>query len=394
MKLVTIGKDCLEFRGAGQLTPGEEYIFPEAVYQALREQERSSGHQIIESVTDYNVEFDRGVEGMLDPKILVYNTGKIGDQLWTSALIREIKRRSPRCSIDVVDTGATDILWQTNSDVRSVRLWPIPFKLLGHYDACLFFDETVANQMDASQKNCYETLFDVAGINVPQNVRPIVRPLFEHEISIYSQMLGPDENGMVLRTRGHFVVGLHSSSHARNLPDERIIEFVSTLAAQTKNKIYLLGYGESKAATVLAQLPNVIIANGALNLLQIAALCRYASCVISPDSMLVHMTASQEAPCVALMSTVPPQYRVSTYPFCVPIYQPRACKFDSCFYKWPDFRYQMGEISETSKCYTPERTTCDIMASVTTPQIFEAINMAIRRKMDRGGYDQSDLPIE
>lgn len=395
MKCIIAGKGVLEWRAAGQLVPGVEYWIPNATYDSLREYEKSSGFEIIADVTSgliFNT-FDWHCKN-----VLVWNTGGIGDQLWMTALIRAIKQRAPMMNIDVVCGEYQDQLWERNDDVRTMRMEPIPDSLAKCYDGLLFLDQTVANLVHADQRNCYTELFDIVGLTPPSDVHPIVRPVHTDEVSIYSQLLQPDANGMVHRTRGHFVVGLHSSSKVRDLPQEELMRFVATLASQAPSKkVYVLS-SDQRAGDIGVQLslglPNVIHAHKSLNYMQIAALCRYASCVIAPDSMLVHMAASQLTPCVALMSTVPPQYRVSTYEFCVPIYKPRACKYDECFYKWGDFSHHVGDTVEIAKCYSAERKTCDIMAAVTTVEIFEAMNIAMRRKNERGGYDQTDLKVE
>jgi ADP-heptose:LPS heptosyltransferase len=398
MEFVTIGPDAPRWSHAGEVWPGMRYILPDLALETIREQERQSGYELAWPGLFGRV--TKMWEGADTGTVLVYNTGAIGDQLWTTALVREMKRLHPRLEIDVVAKAETDLLWWSLRNagiVRSVRLAPLPAEAVQHYDYTLFFDEVTMQQMSADQKNCYQELFDTVGMRMPDNVKPFVRPLHEHEVSAYHMTNAPDANGFVWRTRGHFVIGLHTSSAVRDLGEEQMTEFVAMLSAQVPDqKIYCLsnnsfgaGIGEK-----LAMLPNVISVNNRLNLLQIAALCRYASCVISPDSMLVHLAASQDAPTVAIMSTVGPQYRVGTYRFCVPIYNARECRYGDCFYKRPKFRFQLGEISETTKCYTPARIKCDVVASVTTQQIFEAMNMAIKRKNDESGFDQSDLPME
>ena len=390
MYSVTIGKDISRAPFGGSLYPNIPYLYSRFNVEHHREYERTSGYDLLASVEPYT---PKTWQGENTGSLLVFNDGKIGDQLWTTALVHEIKRLHPRLEIDVVTSGESDLLWYSNKDIRGCRLQPVPIESLASYDYTLFFDEITASQMHEGQPNCYEALFEKAGLRCPPDAKPYVRPLHDHELSTYMMTIPPNEEGMIPRARFSYVIGLDTSSEVRNLSLEQWMNFVVVLSQNTKSKIYCLSSTEDGGyiAERLNGIPNVIPAHNKLNLLQIAALCKYANCVIAPDSMLVHLAASQEVPCVAIMSTVPPKYRISSYPYCVPIWKYKACQFEECFYKHPKFQFNFGTIAESAKCYTPTRVQCDVMKSVTLEDMFDAVNLAMSKKKDR---PQEDLPLE
>jgi ADP-heptose:LPS heptosyltransferase len=391
MKRVLIGEDILAAKIGSDLVPRIEYIINNTQAQTLHEYERTSGLELIRQESEFQ---DLIIwNGQERGKLLIWNTGAIGDQLITTSLVKALSEKYPMLSIDVVSDNYTNILWAYGwrKSVRGIRLQPIPVSLKNSYNYRIILDEELRLQTG----NCYDIIFDAAGLKAPPDAKPIVSPNNSHELSVYHSLIAPDAEGKIWRTRGHFIVGLHTSSQTRNLPANTMLEFVRSLCENHPRQIiYGLSDDEfgGNISNQLIDLPNYIPAHNRLNLMQIAAICKYATCVISPDSMLVHLAASQDAPCVAIMTTVPPQDRTKTYSYCVPIYNKRACKYESCNYRRGAFDFKLGNISEQAKCFTPQRESCDIASAVTVEDIYAAMNAAIGYKLAHGGFTDIDLP--
>lgn len=368
------------------LYPGVDYLFNAFSWENFKEYIKTSGLRLGIAEPFHYTKWN----GEEVDTLLIYNTGKLGDQLWTTAVVRAIKQKYPRTQIDVVcDNGGWQV-WRGNKDVRGRKLLPLPTKALDGYDGVLIFDDLVSDRHDPEQPNCYDILFDYAGLSRDPLARPYVYPLLDDELSIYRQLFKPDEDGRVRRTRGDYVVGIHSSGAVRTMTANQTAEVIIALCQNTEGRVWGIsndGFGaDVQTNLVKLGLPNYVACHDNLSIPQLAALCHYAACVVSPDSMLVHLAASQGAATVALMSTVPPKYRVATYPNCVPLWKP--CKYGDCFYKHPTFHYQIGDVSEHAKCDSNSRSKCDVL-TFSTQDIFDAMSTAMNR---RGKISMKDLP--
>lgn len=386
MKKVTFTDRVNSVPQYADFVPSVSYLLSDYDAEGIREFERIAGSLcMIEDIS--REQWKEQGQGTL----LIYNTGAIGDQLMTTFAVRKIKERYPDLDIDVACHRHMANVWAGNDDIRSVKFIPIINSFAETYGHVLYWDWILR---DEKEKNCYEVICELIG----EEFRPEDNPRPFLEVSKYDESLAfsscgvkDSETGKLEATRGHIVLGLHSRSKARNLHTMQMVQLVKNLSVWARGAI-IYGVSDSdfgaevQTAIMKLDLPNYIPCHNILNIRQIAVLCYYAGVVIAPDSMLVHLAASQNAPCVALMSTIEPKLRTSTYPLCVPVYKPECCPFSSCNWKETEFLFQIGETMKIAPCYSPSRTMCNNMAGIETKDIIEAAEKAAELKMKFDGY--------
>jgi ADP-heptose:LPS heptosyltransferase len=402
MQIIEFGADVLRSEAGREFYPGLKYLIHDESAHAIREDMKMTGFELVAVQQDFDEICREKHWRYPQPadSLLVYTTGNIGDHLWTTALVRAIKRRMPEVKIDIASHPGIHAIWSGNKDIRSVRECPVPLDSLRYYDGVIVLDELVANHYELEQPNCYDIIFAHAGIVPDENdVRvPVLRLKHEDEMSAFMTIFTPDEQGRVEITQGHFVIGLHSSSQVRNLHGTQIVELIRSISQMAPGMaIYGLSDNDHGARLqeriVSEHIPSYVPVHRRIGIRPIAALCRTAQCVVSPDTMLVHLAASQNAPCVAIMTTVAPEARTSSYPLCVPIWKQEACKYGVCGYKDSRFHHRVDDVSVMTPCYTPQRFMCDVAQAVTTKDILLAMSTAIRAKHAFDGFEFPELPL-
>ena len=363
-----------------------EYLVPDNLFAYFQERSARGGLNVLESAEAWNVPNWR----LGDPgtKILVWNTGHWGDGLFTTALVRALKKRNPSLAIDIVADRVSHHIWHRNKDIEGFRLSPLLIKVLGEYDGLIMLDEAGGG---------YDSIFQAAGILDYEDSELIPNlPLFDSDEQFWARAMFPEVDGKRTTDVGYIVLGLHTSSKTRNLPPQTWRDLVVKLYEANPN---LPIYGLSSDAVgagiqsyiAEAGIPTYKGVHAQLNIRSIACLIRLARVVISPDTLFVHLAAAVGTPCAALMSTFAPLTRLRGYPLCVSIFRHDACR-ELCEWHAPEFTMdRLGVISST-ECYTPQTQFCKRMDAITPDEIMQAAGVAMMRKFNNQFKGWSDLP--
>jgi ADP-heptose:LPS heptosyltransferase len=397
MQVLTVAAGALESDRVRNLVPGERYLISEQVVRELRQNEADTGHTLIESLVPFerkNWQF-----GQDATSLLVWNTGGLGDQLYMTALVKTIKKWKPRLAIDYVATNsAENALWLHNKDIRALRSQFLPLSLIECYDAYFFVDEDIVNLTGIDQPNCYEFIYRMAGFDY-YDEQPFIQLSKLDEIRAFTKVVGlkPGDKGHM--PANFVVLGLHASARSRNISKEQWVEIAEGLAGLGKDvegfTIYSLANNEIGYETQLAlnaAVPCHLPLYANLYIREIAALVRQAMVVISVDSMVVHLAAAVNAPCVAIMTTVPPQARVKSYPLTAGLWAKGACPFQGCSWKGDTFQTVIGELSVVAPCFTSTRKACSIGAAIKANHVLSAAQWAIEQKQALDDYQLPELP--
>lgn len=397
MRRVIFDSDIALEPNAGYFYSGVPYLLSEDSRQNILEIKKHSGRKIFRSEEPCTIRQWRFPEPAKE--LLLYSTGRTGDHLWLTAVVRRIKQLMPDTAIDIVVDSTSWQIWENNKDIRGVKFEPVPIAGIEEYGGVLFLDDLIAHRTDPGQGNCYKILFDAAGLPYSEDYAlPILNLQYKDEHGAFALTQSPDAEQRIHWTNGHIIVGIHAAARSRNLHGVQYAELIKGLSQFIPEAI-IYGvsnndYGQQVQEMILKLgIANYRCVHNAISIRHIAALCRLSRFVIAPDSMLVHLAASQQAPTVAIMTTVPPEKRVSTYPLCVPIWKKEECDFAPCYWKGDGFRQKKGELLEIAPCYTPKRFMCDIAQSVSTTEILNACNAAMKLKVEAGGYIFRELPI-
>jgi ADP-heptose:LPS heptosyltransferase len=402
MRVITFKRSVNRIRTATFFHPGVPYLVSEQTYRETQEAKRYSGFDLFHDVEEFvpqNWQYDPGKPG--PRSLLILNFGKIGDTLWLTALIRKIKKLHPTTEITVI--SEYDELFFFNRDVKGVRFEPFIMTSLEEYDAYLIMDEVVAGRRDWGQGSSYELLFEAANVPLEDgDGKPYMKLVEADMLNAFSHILRP-EDGEQFTTVYHLILGLEASTHLRNLPARKWVEIARFYANKygkdnPEFKIYGLSASEGpggaiQSALVEAGIPGYVPLHSRLDLRHVAALMVNAMGVISVDSMYVHMAAAFDTPCVAIMANVPPHVRTMTYPMCVPVWKRAACTYAPCFSKRSSFHYRSHDIIEILPCYTPSRTTCDVMEAVKLEDVTTAFSQALYLRHQFDQHEIRTLPV-
>ena len=361
---------------------------------------RSTGIEFFEKVEPFarlNWYYDPAT---VDPKsMLVWNSGGIGDNLYMTAVVAAIKKLIPQCQIDVV-CQTTHGLWNHNPDIRSVKWEFVPLETLNYYDAYFIVDEDVVKLVGAEQKNCYHKIFEMAGLPYSgEQPKITLSTLDEFQARNIVAGVVPGQHGDM--SANYIVLGLHASTHTRDISKEQWVSIAQAIAEYGKEvngfTIYSLAQNEHghEIQKALSAVPGHIPIFGArLTIRQIAALIRTAFCVVSVDSMLVHLAAAVKAPCVGIYTTVPARARVATYPpFIAGLWAEQACPWSGCSWKHDGFSVQHADVSLTNLCYTPDRQFCSVGAAIKAGHVLNAMEVVMGAKRDYDQYQIPSLPV-
>lgn len=395
MRKVIFDVDILRYPYGRHFEPHVSYVIEEAQYRYIREYELLSGFEMIktEEPIQSSWTYPRAIS-----TLLVWNTGRIGDQLWTTAIVRKIKTLLPGVEIDVIAQGREAEVWEKNKDIRNIRFEPVTERLLENYSGTLFYDETISSLRDADQHNCYSILFNEAGLRYEiADCIPNFKPTRADEFRAYNRLHASDE-GNTMSIGGHFIVGLHTAVDSRNLLSSQISSIIRGLSNFSKeSKIYGVSSGPNGAVlqeqVMKMNIPQYVEVNDKLSISELAAIMNRAACVIAPDSMLLHLAAAMGSATVALMSTCSPESRVSTYPYCVPIWKREACPDAPCFWKQDKLSINFGGTIECTPCYKPNLSLCRVAVAITVTDVLKAVNEATKKKFAGDKYALKELRI-
>lgn len=317
--------DFIEASG-WKILPRTRYVLGESIFRkiegALRER---LGRDPILSHSCAN-SYERRYAGQpLDGRRLaIYRENAFGDGLFVTALTRYVKERHPECEIDVHSVPALRDVWVHNSDVRFAGI-PLSFEALKSADYHLLLEGMIENDSEPEQQNVYDSLFDFAGIphfHVPdESKRPHIQ-------------WGPgDEDAMrqwkSMKPWKYVLWHVTPSSAIRMYPPELQSQAIEMIAET--HDVVLVGKQEN-SPRVLIDHPRVHDwTQRTGNWRALLPMIREASCVVAPDSSVMHATAAfPDVPLVGLWGPFASQDRAKYYANHIGVDAHRLCPYSPC----------------------------------------------------------------
>lgn len=305
-------------------------------------------------------------------RILVFNgSGGYGDQIMTWPFCKILAEKH---DVHVLTDPGNNVCFWNLDFVKSVSTIPILWEQVKLFDYFLPFEAVVNMDEHADQEHPVDVMLRRVGYDPEEisaekkNVRPQFTP---SELGSLNQFAKMDKK-----------VGMYQLSAAnpvRCLPPDDSVFMAIKVAEAIPDTHWLCLYDEFVPGDYKAKLEAAIAdrkltniqAFCAPNLRELWALTEYASCVIAPDSMMVHIAGVFGTPCVGLWGPVSPDKRVRYYANHFPIHHTEFCQHSPCF-----------AYSNTFPRYCPPRpgtrTSCDVMAGISPSEVVEAV-MKIRR---------------
>lgn len=279
--------------------------------------------------------------------IAVQRIGGFGDLILLSPVLREIKRRWPKCVLHVVAMKYYGVVSLNLPFVDDVVSYPMATaKALG-YDAWIFLENAAERNPLAQETHMTDLFGKIAGIDEIEDKRPALELTTNEKIWVMEAY--PRIDG-----QRRICVQPVSSAKARNYPVELMSKVLQSL--QDKGwEIFLMGakgdIGEVQARDGLRDLTTA-----GLTFRQSCAVINNADCVLAPDSSLLHVAGALGIPAVGLYGPFPSDLRTRYCPSTITIDGHGPCA--PCFHH----KGRMDDFPANAPCSKTGR--CEILAGI------------------------------
>lgn len=260
-------------------------------------------------------------ENISNKKLLIIRQGGIGDILFITPVLRELKWKYPSLKITIMTARSYKTIFRNYPFVDTVLTysWLNVFNLFRH-DYIVFLDKSLEKDNDAERINIYD-LFSKKyfGLTLEDdNKRPVIfvkEDSAKHVLSRY-----PFLNAFGQRNIG---IQIKSQSPVRTPSPSFFEELIVRLAGKIIDaNIFLLidrnnyQYAENIKKRVQTENGNVQIYNfgtHSRNVQDLIAIVGYMDIVIAPDSSVIHIAAGLDIPAVGIYGPFPSNLRAKYY---------------------------------------------------------------------------------
>lgn len=312
-------------------------------------------------------------------RLLIVRQGGLGDLLFVSAIIQEIKRRHPQLAIDLMCHpqyhGA--FFGSRTIDRLLDHRWPSVWRLLD-YDYRVFLDGVVERDPDARLVNIYDLFArKYFGLEMPRWAnRPsivvdpsAVRKMRENIPELVSAPvrigLQPFANSPV-RTPSAAFWTRTATSMLRRIPEATLVVLAEKSRAPAASAL---------VDEINRQLPSpraLSTAGTTEGVAELAALVSMLDGVLAPDSSVAHLAAAFDVPALAVYGPFPAALRVRDYRSTYSIEGPAPCA--------PCFTHGHWPCAEARKRGQEESPCFDMIVQKTIDDTVDALVPLIRRR--------------
>lgn len=304
-------------------------------------------------------------ESLDEKKLLVMRRGGYGDLLFTTPLIRELKRKYPTCKIAVACNPKHHIVFVRNPDVDGLGGYPMPLDEFEQFDFHLTFEGTI--EQSATPENAYDVFAKCAGITLPEDNR---LPIY------YPEVGSGNMTRMFLRRLGvgpgkKVMIQMGASAPWRSWSPRYAIATASTLG-RAGIQVFLVGSAKD-FPYIIPPMKNVYqlctkMRNGIPEpenywpIENTVALMNRMDLFIGPDSGLTHFAAALGIPQIAIYGPFPSESRVKYYPKCFVFEDREACSEAPCYrhHNRPCPHMSREDLSPCMHSITPERVIAKV----------------------------------
>ena len=285
-----------------------------------------------------------GASGVRPQRILVVNTARIGDVLFSTPAIHGLRAAFPEVRIEALcHPGRADVL-RNNPDIARLRaygLWELLYGLcLGRkrYDLSFIFasnrkgmayaravgkltigfaeaDKSMNSRLDVAVPRptaplhaVDERLLLLQPLGISATDRSLVYRVSEEERAYAGAFMERAGRQPGIRAIGFQVAGFPTRAF-RDWPEERFVELGRTILQRIRAKILLFGdaHGAAKAKRIAAALgPESIMLAGRTGLRQFVALMDACDAFVTTETGPMHLAFAVGVPTVALLHCITP----------------------------------------------------------------------------------------
>lgn len=322
MRLLTLDR-ALRFRFAEKegketaadsivrIPPGVPYLFTDDLANQLHNTEH--GRHVVDDRPASELWRPYRGEPLDGKRLFVWRSGGLGDLLFISPLLAELKRRHPTCEIVFGSLPKNLPVLLNNPHVDDLVAPPVPRSYLERFDYHLEFEGTIETSKDAAL-HAVDLFANHAGVSIADdaNKLPVYvvgqqERLRAHR-AIKAAKLKPNKRPLIVAQAAASVI-------LRSYPPQHMGEVFRALTGANCDVAVVGGASQFDPAWIM---PGVVNFCGRFaNVREAVALLSKAAAFIGPDSSFVHFAAALGIPTVALYGPFPGAVRTAFYPKCV-----------------------------------------------------------------------------
>jgi ADP-heptose:LPS heptosyltransferase len=228
--------------------------------------------------------------------IWLYRGGGFGDLLMLTPLIRELKRRWPKCHVHIACGSEHHPIFE-DVDVF-LEFLPIPYETRDKIDCLVDFEEIVEGDPAATKLHMAQLFANRMGI-VLNDIKP--------EYHLQEEEKEWALNQYPLNGLPRIGIQFMASAYYRSYPEMGKV----LLDLSKEAEVFLFGTpGQVQLKEPLPNIRNLM--EDKLTFRQSVAVASTCNACVSPDSFLVHICSALDIPCVALYGPFPSELRVTS----------------------------------------------------------------------------------
>lgn len=288
--------------------------------------------------------------------ILLMRSGGLGDMMFMTPLLRELRRRWPRVSLSIACRkerfSVFDGLDLANGHVPT----PVSVDLAASFDAVLGFEHVIEREKSA---HYVDALAAHVGVELPagDDSRRIQYAVTAFERT-WAALRYPRKAGVK-----RLGIQVLSGSRYRSYPRDQTGSVA--MAFLTRGwEVFLIGVkGDAPQKERIEGLRN--LAESGLSFRQSVAALQTCDVILGPDSAIVHVAGALNIPTVALFAAIPAPMRVKYAPSITALEGSGKCS--------PCYFHERGGLAFPKDGPCAKSGKCDVLASIPVEKIVRAI---------------------
>lgn len=295
-------------------------------------------------------------------RIVIVRPGRYGDLILLTPVLREIKRRWPRCELGVACLAHYQQALMGAPYIDFFHPYPLPIEQTE--DVVLLQLEILTAMQDSAQVNHITDLF-ASRLGIAPNLIEDKSPDF---------FLSEDERDWAAehypRPKGLKRIGVHvcASDPVRDYPEKSMMVILQLLH-KAGYDLVMLGLPNQLSGPSIKRARNVAADN--LSFRQSAAVVSTCDLLIGPDSSLLHVAAGLRQQALGLYGSFAADLRTRYHPKTFVIESKRGCDIAPCFFA----QHGKGRWPVDGPCQKTHR--CEAMASILPQEVLHRVQKLI-----------------
>lgn len=325
--MVIVSYDQFADMAGWQFLPRTRYVMGETLFRRIQKSmaEANEGRDPVLTWSVAN-SYERRYSGQdaNGRRIAIYRESAFGDAMIVTGLAHHIKTLFPDCQIDIHSVPQMLGVWVNNTDVNFLGV-PLSFDAMRGSDYHILLEGMIENDSEPEQQNCYDALYDFCGLahfHVPSEHK---RPWL---------VWGPQDEAACKQWKDakpwkYVLWHVTPSSAPRIYPPHLQEQAIAAIAEHID--VVLVGRQDNAPMPKVSHPRVHDWTQRTAQWRSLLPMIREASCVVAPDSSVLHATAAfPDVPLVGLWGPFHPNDRAKYYSNHHAIHAHETCPYAPC----------------------------------------------------------------